>query len=377
MRPPSSTKMRPASLVTVVLVVLIASTFYVTLGSFAYQNALRHDFLSFYAGAQQVNSGDTARLYDPQVQLEYQKKLYPDHEEVVPFIRPRFYAELLRPFTNWHQPTALLVWQAVQAAFYLSALALILLRFPGDYLLIASLSITAPLGIANGQDCGFMAFLAALSLHLYFKNKLLLSGLALGIAVFKWHLLLLLPLAMMLGRQYILLGGFLAGAAAMALLDFALAGWSGWQAYAAILTRGDLERLNPGVQLMPNLRGIFTNLAIPRFWWLGLALVLPSFALCALRLSWPHALLATQLATILVVPHAYLYDLAYTIYPTIALLASGIQGRLKWAAFLTVMPIIPFMNMTWPPWTGFLGMLLLFFLISYGLAAMRRDPALQ
>jgi hypothetical protein len=372
-----STNTRPADIATIVLVVVIATVFYVTLGSFAHQNAYIHDFLAFYTSGKMVSQGDAARLYDTKAQLEYQKILQPDNPELVPYIRPRYYAELFRPLSKHPRAEALLIWQALQALFLLAATLMVLLLFAPQYLIIAALSLVAPLGIANGQDAGFMAFLAALSLYLFLKNRPLASGAVLGLCLFKWHLLALVPVAMLLGRQYKLLGGFAVTSLLTLALDFALSGLSGWNAYAQLLTRTDLARLNPGVHLMPNLKGIFTNLGIPSLWPVGLAIVVPSFVLSALRLSWPHALLATQLAAVLIVPHTFNYDVSWMLLPAVNVLATGVQGRLKWAAFLLLMPVLPFLNLTWPPWTGFLGLLLLFFLASYGLAALRRDPALQ
>ncbi len=376
---PTSPSTRPsaATVVSVVLVVTISIIFYVTLGTFAYQNALNNDFLGFYAAGKQVAAGDGVRLHDHKVQFEYQKALNPNHIEVVPFPRPRYYAEVFRWLSAWPMPQALLIWQAIQSLAYLGVWVLIVVRYRTELLQIAALFIAAPIGIANGQDSGFMALFAALSLFLFQSARPFLAGLALAMCLFKWHLVLLVPVAMLLARQFRMLAGFGAGALVFLILDFALAGAAGWARYIELLGRRDLDRMTPGLHLMPNIYGLFANLGIPHLWWLGLFVVIPCLVLCALRLPWPKAIVAAQLASILCVPHAFLYDLSYLLYANMALLASGAQGHVKWAAFLLTVPLIYFANMLVPPWTGLLALAEFYLLVSLALGALRRDPALQ
>src|SRR5436190_9841574 len=100
MRKSPSTRKQLTTLLGVVLVAAVAGIFYSTAGLSVRENALKNDFLGFYAAGVQVREGDSARLHDHKVQLEYQARYRPEAKDVVPFPRPRFYAEVFRPLAG-------------------------------------------------------------------------------------------------------------------------------------------------------------------------------------------------------------------------------------------------------------------------------------
>jgi hypothetical protein len=336
----------------VVLIVGVAVAFYSTLGLTARQNTLKNDFLGFYAAGLQLRAGDGARIHDHTVQLEYQRRVQPTTADVVPFPRPHLYAKVFQPLAKHPQPEALTIWQILQIVGLLATWLLILRRFRLEGLQLASFYFPLPIGIVHGQDTGWMTFLAATSLYLFQAGQLWRAGLVLSLCFFKWHLIALLPFAMILGRQWRLLQGFCAGASILMAADLYLDGLAGWRAYLNLLSRRDLDRMTPGLGFMPNLQGLFYNIGLPGYEWPILLLTLAACALCAYRLPWPQAMLAAQLSALLLIPHTFQYDLAYLLFPILSLLAGGAQGALKWTCFLLIIPLPYLTTLFGPPWAA-------------------------
>ena len=72
-----------------------------------------------------------------------------------------------------------------------------------------------------------MLLAAIASYELASRNRLVLSGLVLALALMKFHLILLVPVAMLMRRAWKMLAGFCAGAAAGVLIGLALGGIEG------------------------------------------------------------------------------------------------------------------------------------------------------
>lgn len=341
------------------LVVAVSVVFYSTAGLTVRENTLANDFLGFYAAGMQLNAGDGTRLHDHTVQKQYQARIQPQVGTVVPFPRPRYYAEVFRPLALLSEATALNVWQCIQILGLIGTWWLLVVRYKAEILMLTAFFLPLPLGIAHGQDTGWITFLAALSVFVWQAGHGVWAGAILALCLFKWHLILLVPVAMLLGKQWALLKGFIVTALLTMGLDFALDGVAGWQSYVALLGQRDLEHMTPGLTLMPNLHGLFANLGIPSYWWLGLIFALGSFTICAMRLPWPHALLAAQLCAILAVPHSFEYDLAFTLFPLAAMLAMGTIGPTKWFAFALLVPPLYFALLFPSPWPALLPLTIL------------------
>ncbi len=78
---------------------VVMAVFWATLGTVLVDSARRHDFLNLYVGATLAGSGRFAELYDQQTQLELERRLVPSTTELIPFVRPHFYAIVLAPLS--------------------------------------------------------------------------------------------------------------------------------------------------------------------------------------------------------------------------------------------------------------------------------------
>ena len=357
------------------LVVSISLVFYGTAGLMVRANALRNDFLCLYAVGLQLNAGDGARLHEHDVQLQYQLQVQPETRAVVPFPRPRYYAEVFRPLALLPEGTALNVWQFLQFLGLIGTWWMLVIRYQAEILILTSFFLPLPIGIAHGQDTGWMTFLVSLSVFVWQAGYSAWAGAVLALCLFKWHLILLVPVAMLLGKQWAMLRGFVVTALVTVGVDFALDGMVGWKAYVSLLGQRDLDRMTPGLTLMPNLHGLFANLGIPGLWWIGLAFALACFTLCALRLMWPQALLAAQVCGILAVPHSFEYDFAFLLFPLAAIVSRLGKSLGKWMAFFVLVPLLYFAQVFPSPWPGLLPLSLLGLLAALAIEAWKTDTA--
>ena len=80
------------------LTVVGLSAMWIALGSLILPAARSHDFLNIYTGASLAHEGQFADLHDPEVQLARERRIFPQLNALVPFVRPAFYAAFLNGF---------------------------------------------------------------------------------------------------------------------------------------------------------------------------------------------------------------------------------------------------------------------------------------
>ena len=177
----------------------IGVAFYVAVSSLMLPYARQHDFQSFYTGAALVRDGHAAQLYDYDLQTRY--------GTTSPYIRPPFYALPLTPLALLSLENAFAVWIAVQIGALLAVWWWAYRRFGADALVFAALFHPVLAGIANGQDCAILLLILLGAFWAAERGQDRLAGVLLGLALFKFHLLLLLPAAMLVRRRWRMLAG--------------------------------------------------------------------------------------------------------------------------------------------------------------------------
>ncbi len=88
------------------------STLWVAAGAMVIESSRDHDFLNLFTGASLAREGRFADMYDPDVQFAKQKALLPWLPEVVPFVRPSYYALVLSPISRFPFEDAFWIWTA-------------------------------------------------------------------------------------------------------------------------------------------------------------------------------------------------------------------------------------------------------------------------
>jgi alpha-1,2-mannosyltransferase len=117
--------------VAIFLLTLLVGNFFVPASERLSNGMMGHDFLAFYTAGTFVREGRQSDLYDlPKVktfqhELAHKARLQIG-ESYGPFWNPPFYAWVFVPLSNLPYTTALAVWEAINAACLLAALALMI-----------------------------------------------------------------------------------------------------------------------------------------------------------------------------------------------------------------------------------------------------------
>jgi hypothetical protein len=346
-------------------VVIGLCTLWIALGSRIWPTSSKHDFLNLYTGGRLALEGRLDVLHDPDVQLEYERRLVPDLPQMVPFVRPVFYAVALAPIAAMPYRAAFIAWTTLQVALLLACWTWAWRRFGPDALVFAALSLPAPLGIASGQDCVVMLALLIAAFEFSDRGKAASSGAALALMLFKFHLVLLWPLALVVQRRWRMLGGYCAAAAGLLLVSLALGGIADARLYIALLQNKSLDHLAPSPELMISYQGFFANLGVESRWPVAL-FIAAVVVILAIALKAPRALfILTPVASLLVVPHVYGYDAALLMVPLLLTIFETTNKPARIAATLLSTPIPFGLALADKPWAiASSASLLTFFLIS-------------
>jgi len=343
-----------------------AALFYSAVGANIVGNAQRHDFLNLYTGATLAHDGDFARLHDPDRQLEIERGLVPDLPALVPFVRPPIYAELLSPLATMSLKRAFWVWVAIQIGILMLCWAWASWKFGPSGLMCAAVFLPVSYGIANGQDCGLMLLLVIVAYELAERKSFAMSGFAIGLTLFKFHLLLLFPLLMLVSRRWRMLAGYCAAAAVEIAASFFLGGKGGLIEYATLLQRKDIERLSPSPEMMSNIHAIPANLGIHST---AVSVVLAGTVVAiAVFASWNAPLwrwfAAAIAGSLLMVPHVYGYDAALLLLPILLAIFKAGTKLARYSAMAIALPCVFWLPAAGVPWATGPALAILLFLIS-------------
>ena len=339
-------------LVTLVFVVVL-SIFWVVQGTLTYQRARHHDFLSFYTGATLIGQGQAEKLYDLDVQRPIQKALAPGNEDVIPFIRPSYYALALAPLSFLPFGVAFWVWIAIQTVLLLLCWAWAGRYFGWDAMIFGAIYFPAAAGVSNAQDCVFLLAVGIGAYVLADRKLDFWSGVVLGLGLIKFHLFFLLPVVILLQRRFRIFAGYCAAAMTALGVFLALGGFGGVEKYVSLLQRDDLEWLSPAPELMINIQSVAANLGWHSPW--VSALLIGLVVVVTLLGAW-HAelwrwLSVALLGSVLITPHAYAYDAAILLLPIWLVLFRSTNPALRIIAATLAVPL-PFLSFLFgPPWT--------------------------
>lgn len=343
---------------------LMACLLYGAIGSNIVPTALKHDFLNLYTGATLAHAGDFAHLHDPDRQFAIEKALVPELPALVPFVRPPLYAALLSPLATLPVRAAFWCWVALQIAILLLCWSWAAWRFGANALIWCAFFAPTAYGIANGQDCVLVLALMILGFECAEREWLFASGAAIGLTLFKFHLLLLFPLLMLFGKRWRMLWGYAAAAWAGLMGSIMLGGTAGIDRYVNLLLRKDIERLSPSPEMMANIHALPANLgmdpklAAPVLILLVLGLVAQASWRAPLGRWFPAAIAGS----LLIAPHVYEYDAAVLLLPLLlAIFTSGLRVT-RYAARAAALPVAYWMTALHAPWAMAPAMVILVFL---------------
>lgn len=319
------------------------------------------DFAIYYCAGTVARQGLSHQFYDPGVRFEVEQQFaaaVPQFRGPLPYTHPPFEAWLFAPFTYFSYISAYILWNLVNLGLLTACAILLWPHLPGLHLYPKFAWVLAffaffPVffNLLEGQDAILLLFLYTLAYVFLRKNRLAVAGACLGLAVFKFHLVVPFILLLLLKKKGKVLYGFLPVAGALALGSLAMVGIRAITAYPEYVlywekVMSGSDRVPAG---MPNLRGL-AYIFLPEG-----AYVAPLLVVVSLGLLWFAAKtmvtggsvrlfdLSFSLAavvTVLVSFHVVSYDLSILVLPVLLLTNHLLQNpSRRWAATLVAIGI--------------------------------------
>lgn len=317
------------------------SMLWVIVGAMVIESSRDHDFLNLFTGASLAREGRFADMHDPDVQFAKQKLLLPRLPEVVPFVRPSYYALVLSPISRFPFENAFWIWTAWHSLVLIACWAWAVKRFGWDALIFSVMYFPGAAGIIHGQDAVVMLVIGIAGYVLADGGRNFWGGFVWGLGLFKFHLLLLLPLAMLVRKERNMFAGFAASGGAALVSFIGLSAITGVRTYLDLLQRDDLSELSPGPEVMVNVHAITANV-------LGESMVLSGVLVTVvvglvLVSVWRAPLwrwvAASLTGCILVPPHAYGYDASILLLPVWLVLFVSKDRYSRFAAATLAVPL--------------------------------------
>ena len=176
------------------------------------------DFTIFYTAGKCVNEGRGRQLYDLETQFAFQRSFAPEvkhRENALPFNHPPFEALLFVPLAGLPYVTAYLVWAVFNIALILGFWTLLRPRLPSLHNFLPALPLLAMfaffpviMALLQGQDSILLLFLYGLAFSSLAAGRAFVAGLCLGLALFKFQLVLPFVVVLLVRRQWKAVAGF-------------------------------------------------------------------------------------------------------------------------------------------------------------------------
>ena len=279
------------------------------------------DFPQFYiAGSIPIKS-----LYDQTVFASWGRQALGDLgvDYFPPYVRPAVFSLPLRLLALFPYQAALILFFTFQFVCFCVCLFLVFRRFalPVDLLPIFGLFYPALMGIVTGQDPHVLALLVFAGFLLLEKGRDAAAGAVWALCLYKFNLILWLPLLLIARRRWIALGGF---AAVGALLAVASALLSPPESYLALLRNIEQYTIAFSPERMIGLRGLVHQLGWPPLLYpLGCAVLLGLGIPLLRKLPLPEAFQLAVVGSILCSYHVNWYDGVLVMLPLAVALSRG------------------------------------------------------
>lgn len=230
------------------------------------------DFTIFYTAGKCILRGQGRQLYDLETQFAIQREFASEvkhRENPLPYNHPPFEALLFVPLARLPYVAAYLVWAVFNIALILGFWILLRPRLPSLQVFLPALPLLAmfaffPVTIAllQGQDSILLLFLYGLVFCALARGRTFVAGVCLGLALFKFQLVLPFVLVLLIRRQWRTVVGFVTTAFGLLLVSSIVVGWSGVMAYPEFVLRLNRSGAQAGIypRDMPNLRGLVAGL---------------------------------------------------------------------------------------------------------------------
>jgi alpha-1,2-mannosyltransferase len=200
------------------------------------------DFLSFWAASNLALSGHAAQVYQPALHAQAEGAVFPGARlGYAAFFYPPVFLLICLPLAALPYLASLAAWLTVTGLAY----GLVIRRWlAGAASVLPALAFPAALlNLGHGQNA-FLTTALFGSGGLLLARRPFLAGLCFGALIFKPHLGLLIPVALLAGRQWKAIAGAVVAAAGLAGASLLVFGWATWAGFlkTSALARMALEQ---------------------------------------------------------------------------------------------------------------------------------------
>jgi Glycosyltransferase family 87 len=311
------------------------------------------DFTIFYTAGKCILQGQGWQLYDLETQFAIQREFASEvkhRDNPLPFNHPPFEALLFAPLARLPYVAAYVVWAVFNIGLILGFWILLRPRLPSLHGFLPALPLLAmfaffPLIVAllQGQDSVLLLFLYGLAFCALARGRAFVAGVCLGLALFKFQLVLPFVLVLLVRRHWRALAGFIVTAFALLLVSATVVGWSGVMAYPGFVLRMNRSGAQAGIypRDMPNLRGLVAGSlhfeGVPA----ALLIIALSIALLTLVAHWwrvqPGRQFSLSFSLCLTVTsiasyHLLVHDLSLLILPILLVAEQLVSGEIAGSA---------------------------------------------
>ena len=304
------------------------------------------DFLSRWTAGRLVLDGRAADLYDPVVQSALQQDL--GSSALSWFVSPPYVAALLAPLAALPYAAAAVVWTLATLALLWFAVRSLVALHPAfraldgwrGLLLAASCHAVLEL-VGAGQDTALVLAAFAVGARLLAAGRDPWAGIVLSLTLVKPQLAWLVPVALLVRGAWRALMGFVAGGAVLLGLSLVVTGPQSWLRWVEAVSSPLYRTEVVGGQTAKNgtVQGLVEHL-VPGSGWPATALWAAAFvALAVVAVRHRHRLAdvplpvllvtAVPLTTVLMTPHAMVYDLVVVLPAVVWLVAERPSPRVR------------------------------------------------
>lgn len=319
-------------------------------GWYFHHNPLASDLRIFMTGAEMLRSGERQDLYSFQKQEKAQNRLYPEtkHGGLLPFNHLAYELLMYWPLSRMPYQAAMITWAMVNLGIVF-LIGHLLRPFAASIWHCSGIPIAMwmlafyPVSYVFGEAQDSLVFLLLLVLSLRVANagRMFLAGFLLAMALFKFHLVLLIALfVFVIRRDWKGIAGLACGGALVTSISWVLVGPRFPYGYLAMLRQQEV--MTPWGFIpwfMPNLRGLLQWGLSP---WMDIGAILPiifvASVIVVIVTAWlvaPRPAIDVTLLYMLGIPaallvsyHLHMQDLSLAILPLLVLMDRAIQGQL-------------------------------------------------
>jgi alpha-1,2-mannosyltransferase len=206
-------------------------------------NPLGTDFVSFWSASRLALDGQAAAVYEPAAHLAAQRALFPALQPsfYYAFFYPPSFLLICLPLALLPYSAALLVWLSTGFAALFACLRRIL---PQRWAILPIVAFPALLLNASHGQNGFLSAACLGWSMLLLQRRPFVAGMCLGALVFKPHLLLGAPIALLAARRWTAIAGAATSALGLIVLSWFVLGENAWHGFlrGSALARATLEQ---------------------------------------------------------------------------------------------------------------------------------------